>query len=446
MRSNEHTASAAGTSAPSWSRTPARMMDLVSLLLFGFAAISIVRLSWAEWLFRSGVPSRMQSAAAVGNSSYLLDLARMERAEVHSNPSQINTLQRAVGLNPRFSPALLDLGLALEREKRLSEAEAVLIQAARVDHQYGPAWALTNFYFRHNDPENFWRWARTATHLAFDDLRPVVELADSMEPRAVHAMDRLDATVRLQRAYMDYLIARERIADAYQVAVVMGRALRKQRNSGIVPDQGDELRLAQFTSRLISAGRADESLQIWRLSGQWKSRGFSSSPDAEITNGEFEQRPSGNGFDWALDPWMSTLATWRPNNLQFTLDGSQPEAAGLMSQWFVLESRKYRLRTEYRTTIRSAKTGLHWALASRSPQEPIGKASQKDEAALAISPTFEASNEASYATSDDWQSVEWLVEPSHAGLAQLRLIYLRDQGSARAVGSFAIRRVQLEKL
>jgi len=95
--------------------------------------------------------------------------------------------------------------------------ETDLLQAARVDHLYLPAWTLANFYFR-QDADRFWTWASRAAALTYDDYRPLLRLADTLEPSPVRVATQLGGGAPLLRAYLDLLINTHRLDGARKIA------------------------------------------------------------------------------------------------------------------------------------------------------------------------------------------------------------------------------------
>ncbi len=78
--------------------------------------------------------------------------------------------------HPRASEPRIRLGLALEANGDADAAERWLLEAAEVDHQYGPAWTLVNFYFRQGRADDFWIWMRTALAVSYGDRTPAFDL------------------------------------------------------------------------------------------------------------------------------------------------------------------------------------------------------------------------------------------------------------------------------
>jgi tetratricopeptide (TPR) repeat protein len=205
------------------------------LLFFASTLFFTIRLALAEAQFRV---HSMPDPEAVLHSSFWAGAANLAR--YGSSPNQ---LWAAVGLNPRLSSAWISLGLDAEANGNLTEAETDLLHAARVDHLYLPAWTLANFYFRLGDVANFWRWARRAAALTFDDYRPLLRLADALESSSRVVVARLAGGAPLLRAYLDLLIGLGRLDSAQEVAELL-----KARH-----DPADQPRLADFAERRRSS-------------------------------------------------------------------------------------------------------------------------------------------------------------------------------------------------
>ena len=196
--------------------------------LLGCAFCLTLRLALAEAEFRLDGRSALQPLV-------LLSAANLVRSD-----SSRNELSAAVRMNPRLSSAWIQLGLEAESTGNVAEAEADLLQAARVDHLYLPAWTLANFYFRHDDARKFWPWAERAARLTSDDYRPLLRLADYLDTSPQSVATRLGGGGPLLRAYLDLLIGAGRLDSARDVA-----GLLAERH-----DPADRERLAAFAERL----------------------------------------------------------------------------------------------------------------------------------------------------------------------------------------------------
>jgi hypothetical protein len=200
----------------------------VLLFFFGFALSITFRLAVAEARFRL-------NPELVPHSPSWLNAANL--ASYDSSPDQ---LRAAVSLNPRLSSAWIRLGLDAEADGNLTEAEADLLRAARVDRLYLPAWTLANFYFRCGDAERFWPWAALAAALTFDDYRPLLRLADALDTSPQAVATRLGGGAPLIRAYLDLLIGAGRLDSAQEIASLL--AARH--------DPSDRARLTDFAVRM----------------------------------------------------------------------------------------------------------------------------------------------------------------------------------------------------
>ena len=166
-----------------------RLLSFALAMLLACAAW----LAYAEIIFRGDTPEAVQRAIwldrAAPNARYFERLAELDSG--HAD----HWLREALRLNPRLSSAWIELG-----------AESDLLEAARVDHRYLPAWTLANFYFRAGSQEAFWPWARRAAGLAYDDPRPLLQLANAFDSDALRVVEKLGGSDALLRADLDYLV------------------------------------------------------------------------------------------------------------------------------------------------------------------------------------------------------------------------------------------------
>jgi len=119
----------------------ARWPAVALLVWAGFASI---RQAWAEHLFASGRPEQMRRALELisGRAEFYLGLAEVaERA----GEDPIPWLRQAAVLSPADASIRIHLGLREEIAGRVAEAEAQLLEAARLSRKYLPRWTLANF-------------------------------------------------------------------------------------------------------------------------------------------------------------------------------------------------------------------------------------------------------------------------------------------------------------
>jgi hypothetical protein len=290
--------------------------------------------------------------------------------------------------DPRSSAPLIDRGLAAESDHDFAAAEHDLLDAAHLDRQYLPAWTLANFYFRQHDADNFWLWARRAAALAYDDLMPLSQLSDLLDPG--RALAHLPDSPKLEHAYLDFLIRANRFDDAMPIA----RQLLHRR------DATDAPRLRAFTTRLIDAKRATDAVEIWNgIDGTTAGAAF-----------------SGEGFDWRLLPSPGLSTVLRGETVDLYLDGHQHEAIPLFERMIAAGSRAQRIKFEYSVDF----PGLRWAVVSDGDSQE--------------SPPLAPCT---------WHAFEWKFPENRAKFARLVLFYRREPGTPRADGRLQIRKIHV---
>lgn len=424
-------------------------LGLVTITLLLLGATTATRLVLAGLLARRSTPDGFRQAIEFApNAAYFERLADLDPD--HASEA----LRRAVALNPRSSVAWTALGLAAERSRDFSGAAQDLEEAARVDRQYLPAWTLANFYFRRGNRTSFWKWARRAAALAYDDPKPLLTLADRvglsdrLPPMRVIAQ--LGDSGKLERAYLDLLIDEDRFDDAQAIArTILARARLDRRREGRSSAE-DTARLRAFSTRLIAADRGRDALEIWN--GIAASSGVIESPTGIIESptgiiesptgliesptgviepsSGLDQAPSGEGFDWRLPSIDGVSSVWRKPVLDFALDGRQPQTCPLLERAvaipLVSAGRHWRVRFAYSTGV----PGLRWAFDRQD-----GSALPETSAPLETSP--------------GWREAEWNFTPRPHGrapvfLGRLALFYRRDTGHTRAGGRLQIRSLRVE--
>jgi len=222
-------------------------------LLFGIAlATREIRVEWlarGEGSLRQAVlEQQSRRILPAANASYLLWLADATPDAVE----RLNLLREAIAADRRSVSAWIRAGLELEQAGKIADAEKALLEAAHLDRQLLPAWTLANFYFRQKNDTEFWKWGAHAAALTYDDYRPLLQLADLLEPDADALLARLNAGPKLTRAYLDFLIGRQRL-DAAQQA---GRALLR------FNDVADRQRIAGLADRQLAAGRTADAAEL----------------------------------------------------------------------------------------------------------------------------------------------------------------------------------------
>ena len=366
-----------------------RLFAGISFLGFGLALAGTLRLAVGE----RGWPM------ATGNARHFEDLAQRQPALARS------ALRTVTQINPRDSAAWMELGLAAERDSDIEQAADYFLEAEKVDQQYLPAWTSANFFFRRSNDLQFWRAARRAAAMSYDDPAPLIELADYREPNAIAALGLLGDSAHLERGYLRFLIVRGRWTEAAEVAARLSL-------HGDARDQG---LLLHFTDRLIEANEGEAALTAWNRLQQFPT------PDrarrGTLVNGNFKRRPSEQGFDWRVTEPPQGSVHWEPSKLEFWLAESTPDACTLLEQWVMLDPGRYRLRFDYLTEGLAGDTGLRWTLLHGGREEASS-------AVLAQAPRRVPNGDAA----------EWNFRVTKAGLYLLTWIYTRVPGTTHREG------------
>jgi len=351
-------------------------------------------------MFRQDTPESVRNAIAI---EWSIPVAEFEQALAELDPAHAReALERATHTNPRSSAAWIALGLLDETSGNTTVAERSLLEAARVDHQYLPAWTLTNFYFRRENREQFWGWAERAALLNYDDFRPLLRLCDQFEPDPVRMLAHFHDVHRLRPPYLNFLIGENRLDAAQQVAREM---------SG---ERANDPYLIALADRQLRAGNASPAMELWNVASGFPP--IEPSAGRILTNGDLARAPLNLGFDWRVGQVEGVAQSWRPSELVFTFSGSEPEACVLLEQTIYLVPGRFRLRFDYLTGEPSPE-GVHWSLDDTE------------------GPRIEPSSQ--------WSEGAFDLPTSH-GVRNLKLFYRREAGTTRTEGRIEVRHLRLE--
>jgi hypothetical protein len=372
----------------------------LAIIFFGFAAFTAGRMAIAQALYQDDTPESVRRAIAIQGSvpsaEFVERLAELDPTHARSNLAMI-----VASVNPRDSAAWIALGLSKEEEGDPAGAEQDLLAAADVDHQYLPAWTLTNFYFRHQKQDSFWKWADRSASLIFDEYPPLFQLCDRFEPDPGRMLGHFRDARRIRAPYLRYLMSENRLDSAQFVARSMA------------DDRANDPHLIDLADRQIRAGNGAAGIELWNLAS-----GLSPVDPASgkiLTNGDLRHAPQNLGFDWRLSQVEGVGTTWRPSELIFKFSGSEPANCVLLEQTLFLTPHHFRLRFDYMTG--TLIKGIRWSL-----DDTVG-------------PVLEPSG--------TWKEGVYDL-PRTRGLANLNLRYQREPGTIRIEGRMEIRNLRLE--
>jgi hypothetical protein len=394
---------ARGTGFRSWILA----LGAVPVLLWGIR--SAAEWGWADTLYHRATLQGLKDAIGLrpDRAEYYFALSEMQPDD------EIGLLERAIALNPYFTSARIRLALDMEMLARPVESERQVVEAARHDRQFLPAWTAANFYFRRNRVEEFWSWARAAARISCDDPRPLFDLCFRVTNDAGEVLDRVVGRQRrVERQYLAYLVAERRWPDAHALAArIAGR-----------PEAADRDPLLAYIDAALAAGQAIPAFQVWQALGRGRLPPGASQETALLANGEFTRKISNRAFDWRVPatPGVETGQTQegRPR-LCLAFSGQQPERCEILSHPLALEiGGAYVLRFQYRTSALPKQTGLYWFL-DNGREYPID-------------------------ASEAWQSAAWPFEAVREA-ERLSLGCRRLLGTTRIEGSIALRGMVLER-
>lgn len=386
---------------------------------FAVAAVWSIRLGWADYWIRQETPAATEKAIAItpGQAIYY---ARLAFLLSESQPARaVEALQRAVALNPWEARNWIELGLRYEANGDAIQAERYLLRAAEVDTEYLPRWTLANYYFRQNDLNRFWLWAKQAASMAYDDPLPLFRLCGKVEEDG-RLIDRLEIHKPEIRAdYLSYLLSQNR------VDLIVSPSLQVLAANRI----SDTPLLLSICDRLLEGGRIQEAMDIWNGLAETHRISFGTRQVATpplLTNETFAVEPISRGFDWRL-PGVDGISVARENpaGLRLTFSGSQPEYAELLVQYVpIQENQEYKLRFLYRTSGIASDTGLQWHITD-----------MRDAASL--------SEGRSLSSEDETEGRLSFTTPVGCRLIRLALEYRRNPGTTRINGFLVLRSVAL---
>ena len=400
------------------------VLRVATVAVLGFATYWSLRLGYADWLAHTDSPEHVKRATELApcNARYHARLAAMLDQWGKDREASVAALEADVVCNPRDSASWIELGLQAEMEGDFTKAERCLLEATRLDKQYDPRWALANFYFRRNDAENFWPWAREAAAMSYGDAAPLFRLCWRITQAPGVILERAipDQPAVLAR-YLSFLLADNHLG---AVQAVAHKAVRHARREDLPV-------LLAACDRLLEARESEAALQIW--SGLCVRRVIPyQAPEPErglaLTNGDFRTPNLSHGFDWRLHAAEGVSVSRResPPGLRITFSGGQPESCEVFSQFVpLLPGREYRMGFRYRTLGIAPNTGLRWRIVDVATGREMAKRSPD------LSSEKERQEEVLFVTAAETQ------------LGRVVLGYQRAAGTTRIEGAIFLRNVSL---
>ncbi len=376
----------------------------------------------AALLFQQDTAASVPAAVSLVpyNASYVARLSSWQPE------NKFALLKRAVELNRFDVDAWIQLGLTAEMQHHdARSAEHYYLRAWQVDRMFLPRWTLTNFYFRQQDPTQFFRWANATLQITPYPADPVFMqmwlMSQDPDRIAAHIPDR--AAILVQ--YASFL------ANAHQYTAVapIVRRLVDAAGTRNPAAYGRDDQIGPAEDHLLADADLQDALDVWNSMkrANWVALA-APTPAHPLTNGNFQVPFFHHGFDWAPVPSAGVTIDQFPaeKNLRITVSGAESEHCVLMQQYIPLQpNRAYRLRWHAENQGIQMPSGLAWHLY------PIPSANQTNLSApdlLNPSP-------------GTWD----FTSPQGATLSLLTLEYTRPLGNTRAAGDVTLRQVALEE-
>jgi tetratricopeptide (TPR) repeat protein len=401
-----------------WIRWAQRAAGLTAAAVALTALYWTARVALSDWVYLEWNAQAIRRAVrlAPGNAEYYSGWAEIEPDRA------VTALEMAVALNPANSLLRIELGQAAEEKGDYRKAEASLLRAVEMNHNFAPRWVLSDFYFHRRDAERFWPAVKAALATSYDDISVLFRncWALSSDPQTILEKAIPDRPAVLTQ-YLVYLLGERRIEAAEPVAA---RVLAK-------PDKDAAGALLTYCDQLLEAGRDGPAVAVWNgLSRQGLIPYPAASVEAgKLTNGEFGRPSVGECFDWRFSSpdGVDLGRVGKPAVVYIGLSGNQAQSLDLLSQYVpLLPDRDYELSVKYRATGMQEESGLMCRLV------PPGGGDLLQETGLLPG-----------GDQVERDLVFRFRTRANTTLARLVLGYRRMQGTVRSEGSVMLRGMEL---
>jgi len=393
------------------------------------ASIKYIQWARADWLGSKITHEDLEAALRIepDNTDFVRRVVSYRNGWADVDWVTDDELRRAARMDPLNAELWIPLAEREEARGDKGAAEADLIHAADVDHQFIPAWVLANYYLQTENPEKAWAALDRCLRLNLQNysLTPVFALMWGLSSDAARIQSALPKQGSIPVAYLDYLITTDH-ADAAISAWPLALAAGAK-------DPASADRLNSFAGYLIRKGRTLEAVSAWNAlidskvirSGRLNPRLGESVADPDF---RFTEHPG--AFGWKISRtggiFATALSSGNRPELSVDLDGNEPEAVDLASiSAPVLGGRSYRLIVQFDPA------GL------KNLQDPgfAVRAEPKPGKTLFECPLLPLKGESAICP---------LTVPQGTNLLEIVLAYRRAPGTVRALGTLRLFRVALE--
>jgi hypothetical protein len=335
---------------------PVRILLYCSIVLaLAVAAYWAGRLAWADHLSHSRRTADRERAVRLAPDASLY--GRLADQIENSGGDPLPALAHAAELDSANAEYRMRVGLRAEMAGQFDLAERNLLAAARLSRLYQPRYLLAQYYFRRQNADGFFQWVHAAFDIAYGDVLPLLDLCWRMRPDAgwlrSHALSRRP---EIARQYLVFLSRRRQMKAAEDLA----RELSESAAAADVPA------LLEFCDRNLAADRPARAVEVWNRLCVSRLLPFDELDTASgtlLTDGRFERRELGRGFDWRLNDAEGVTSRRTKGALRVTFSGREAEWCGIA--WQYLATRpggSYRLRWELRGIDIDSPEGVCWKI------------------------------------------------------------------------------------
>ncbi len=266
--------------------------------VFLILALMVFRTYVAQVLARKPTVKNLGLAIGLdrGNSNYHLRLGRLYQYSLTDINSAlaVEHFRRATELNPFDPRPWLDLGLTLEFQGKIPEAEACLRRADFLAPNAVPfQWSIGNFFLIHGNLDEAFRRFKTLLAGSSEYNQVLFTTAWKASGDANKILEEIiPNSASVEFDYLYFLLAQKRYPEAQSVWRRIAGSSEK-----FSPQTA-----AAYVDDLIDAHRTEEAYQVWsdlRRKGFIKAT-FMETPKNLLINGDFEEDLLNMGFDWRV--------------------------------------------------------------------------------------------------------------------------------------------------
>lgn len=304
-----------------------------------------MRIARADWLASAGTLDGLERARRVvpDNAALLARVALFRSDSGDSPATDVKELRSAARLNLLDSGLLIALGLREEIARDPAAAEADLVKAAEIDHQFKPAWTLANYYYRNNQPDKaapFIQRMLNLEPLGFDPA-PVFELIWSQNDDYRNIFRLIPARGIRQVQYLQFLMTTHRVEAALDAWPTVLAADENSADASAGPV------LAGFPDFLLRADHVAESVKVWNQLIDHKvihAGHLDLAKGVAIADPGFHSTPGTMLFGWHLADVPGVFASGFAGSARLEISGDEPQEFRILSVLApVIPSARYRL-------------------------------------------------------------------------------------------------------